>query len=282
MRKTFSIISLGIILLFAGAVSSCQKNPPSSTAPRLVVLSPEVAEIIAALGAEDQIVGLTQECDYPPQLAEIKKVGNFGLVDREAVIALKPDMIFTSSLEHDAMAQEFSKLGYTVHQIYPRSVRDISHAVNYIGEKIGRTEEANSLASELEGKIEELRRRSEGMPRPRVYMEIYRDPLMSVSDASYVGDLIETAGGNNVFDVLERDYCRIDAEDVVAAKPDIIICYSQESLQTILNRKGWQDIPAIRNKRVYFEKDINPDWLQRATPRAILGMERLRELLDTF
>ena len=94
--------------------------------------------------------------------------------------------------------------------------------------------------------------------------------------------LIETAGGNNVFDVLERDYCRIDAEDVVAAKPDIIICYSQETLQTILNRKGWQDIPAIRNKRVYFEKDINPDWMQRATPRAILGMERLRELLDTF
>ena len=97
MKRRLCLIACLLPLLLV--TLSCQKTPPSSTEPRLVVLSPEVAEIIAALGAEDQIVGLTQECDYPPQLAEIKKVGNFGLVDREAVIALKPDMIFTSSLE---------------------------------------------------------------------------------------------------------------------------------------------------------------------------------------
>jgi len=258
---------------------ACSKAAEQNPGNRIVVLSPEVAEIVAALGAEGQIVGLTRECDYPPSLADIPKVGNFGAVDKEAILGLKPDLIFSSALEQEALAAELAKLGLKVEQVYPKSVAEIAAAVMRVGELIGREAAARALADSLSAGVDEILAQTAGKARPKVYLEIYRDPLMSVADASYVGDLIETAGGDNVFDSLERDYCRIDAEDVIAAKPDIMICYSRDNLKSILDRKGWQDIPAIKNGRVYFEQDINPDWLQRATPRALMGMRRLQELL---
>ena len=101
---------------------------------------------------------------------------------------------------------------------------------------------------------------------------------MSVSDQSFVGELIELAGGDNIFTELERDYSRIKAEDVIRAAPDIIICYSQDSVDNIKKRMGWQNIPAVQNNRIYFEKDLNPDWILRAGPRCILGARRLQEI----
>lgn len=271
--------ALACLIVLAGLMS-CGRTEHKAGPKRYVVLSPEVAEIIAALGAEDSMVGITQECNYPASLRKIRKVGNFGTVDREAVIALKPDLIFSSALEQDALAQEFAKLGIRVEQIYPRLLSDVPRVVKHIGTLIGKDQEAVALAGDLERSIAEIKAATAGKERPRVYLEIYRDPLMSVSDQSFVGDLIETAGGDNVFDQLERDYCRIDAEDVIRAQPEIMICYSQDTLRNILSRKGWQDIPAIRNKRVYFEKDIDPDWIQRATPRALLGLKRLGEIFS--
>jgi iron complex transport system substrate-binding protein len=118
-----------------------------------------------------------------------------------------------------------------------------------------------------------------GKPRPKVYLEINLEPLMSVSDQSFVGELIELAGGDNIFTTLERDYSRIKAESVIKAKPEIMICYSQDTMDNIRKRLGWKDIPAIKNQLIYFEKDLNPDWLLRAGPRCLLGIMRLQEIL---
>ncbi|MDD4309973.1 MAG: ABC transporter substrate-binding protein, partial [Candidatus Cloacimonetes bacterium] len=83
------------------------------------------------------------------------------------------------------------------------------------------------------------------------------------------------------FPTLERDYARVNSEAVIAANPEIMICYSQDTLSNILSRKGWQNIPAIKNKRIYFETEINPDLIQRATPRSLEGIQQLQKLFAT-
>ncbi len=90
--------------------------------------------------------------------------------------------------------------------------------------------------------------------------------------------MINTAGGQNIFETLERDYSRVKAEDVINANPDIMICYSQDSLSNILSRKGWGNVPAIKNQMVFFEGDLDPDLILRAGPRSIVGMIHLHEL----
>lgn len=260
---------------------SCKQQPPAKAA-RFVVLSPEVAEILCALGAEADIAAITSECDFPASLSAKPKVGSFSSVDKEAIIALQPSIIFCSALEQEGSAAELQKLGFRVEVVYPKTLAMLSAEIRRLGKLIGKEPEAIALATNIETGISSLKASNIGKKRPRVYLEIYRDPLMSVSDASYVGELIEAAGGDNIFPVLERDYARVNPEAVITAKPDIMICYSRDNLQSILSRKGWQDIPAIRNKQIFFEADLNPDLIQRATPRSIEGIKAMQVMFNAW
>ena len=278
MRRIQSFIMLLLILMSL----SCQKADQKTDEIRYVVLSPEIAEILSALGLEDRIVGLTDECTYPPSLQEIPKVGAFGAIKTENVIALKPSLIFSSGLEQEGISKDLERLGYQVVSVYPKSVAEIYESIMRVGEITGTDKEAESLVQSMQSEIDALRQSNAGKSIPKVYLEIYRDPIMSVADNSFVGELIEIAGGNNVFDTLERDYSRVKAEDVIAAKPDIMICYSQDSLQNIRSRKGWQDIPAIRDSMIFFEDSIDPDLIQRAGPRIVEGLRKLSQIYDIY
>ena len=263
-----------IIILFTFSCKQSEKNQKKG----IVVLSPEVAEIICALNAEKEITGITAECNYPPSLQQKKIVGSFSSIDKEAIIALNPELIFCSSLEQENIAYDLKNLGFRVEVIYPKGINEMLSDIERIGTLIRKKEEAVKLVNYLKEEIEKIKANAQGKLRPKVYLEIYRNPLMSVSDSSFIGELIELAGGDNIFSTLERDYARINPEAVIAAKPDIMICYSQDTLKNIINRKGWQNIPAIQKRRIYFEKDINPDLLQRATPRCIEGMKELAKI----
>jgi iron complex transport system substrate-binding protein len=272
--KKSGILTVIIIILFA---FSC-KRTGNNQKKGIVVLSPEVAEIICALNAEKEIIGVTAECNYPPSLQQKKIVGSFSSIDKEAIIALNPELIFCSSLEQENIAYDLKNLGFRVEVIYPKGINEMLSDIERIGTLIRKKEEAVKLVNDLKEEIEKIKANAQGKLRPKVYLEIYRNPLMSVSDSSFIGELIELAGGDNIFSTLERDYARINPEAVIAAKPDIMICYSQDTLKNIINRKGWQNIPAIQKRRIYFEKDINPDLLQRATPRCIEGMKELAKI----
>ena len=267
-----------IIILFAFSCKQSEKNQKKG----IVVLSPEVAEIICALNAENEITGITAECNYPPSLQQKKIVGSFSSIDKEAIIALNPRLIFCSSLEQESIALDLKNLGFQVEVIYPESINAMFSDIERIGTLIRRKEAAEKLVKDLKEEKEKIKANSQGKLRPKVYLEIYRNPLMSVSDSSFVGELIETAGGDNIFPRLERDYARINPEAVISAKPDIMICYSQDTLENIINRKGWQNIPAIQKRKIFFEKDINPDLIQRATPRCIEGMKILAKLFEDW
>ena len=267
-----------IIILFTFSCKQSEKNQKKG----IVVLSPEVAEIICALNAENEITGITAECNYPPSLQQKKIVGSFSSIDKEAIIALNPRLIFCSSLEQESIALDLKNLGFQVEVIYPEGLNAMFSDIERIGTLIRRKEAAGKLVKDLKEEREKIKANSQGKLRPKVYLEIYRNPLMSVSDSSFVGELIETAGGDNIFPRLERDYARINPEAVISAKPDIMICYSQDTLENIINRKGWQNIPAIQKRKIFFEKDINPDLIQRATPRCIEGMKILAKLFEDW
>jgi len=275
MPKTRWFYPVLILLLL---IMTCKKDVQSD-AQRYVVLSPEVAEILVAIGAGERIVGVTEECNEPELLKSITRVGKFGMVDREKIISLQPSLIFCSGLEQEALADEFTKLGYKCHVYYPTSLKAMYEGIVTLGTLTQLTENAKAVADSIQSQISAIQIKLGEKRKPRVYLEIYRDPLMSVSNASLVGELIAAAGGENIFPTLERDYARVKAEDVLSGSPDVMICYSQDTLANVLSRKGWQKVPAIRDKRVYFEADINPDWLLRAGPRISLGINALYQIL---
>ncbi|MCB5259689.1 MAG: helical backbone metal receptor [Candidatus Cloacimonetes bacterium] len=271
-----------ILLLIAVFMLASCKGKPAQKKGKYVVLSPETAEIIAALGAVDEIIGVSKECSYPPALKSKEIVGDFGAIDKEKVLNLSPQIVFSSGLEQEAIALDLKKLGINVYESYPQTVREMLDEIIKIGNLIGRDAQASALRDSIQIELDRIVQANKDTRRPTVYLEIYRDPLMSVADDSFVGELIELAGGNNAFDRLERDYSRVKAEAIIQANPDIMICYSHDSLQNVLNRKGWARIPAIAQKNIYFEKDIDPDLIQRAGPRILEGLRQLDEIFENW
>jgi iron complex transport system substrate-binding protein len=266
-----------IILCLVGCLFACRNSASNSDTPRYVILSPEVAEWVSALDGTSHIVGITAECDTPPSLRSLPQVGNFGAVSLEKVTALKPTLVLTSSLEQQALADKLNKLGIRTEVFYPHSLNELYISVSKLGTVLHQEARTRALLDSVQADIAGI-----GITKhPRVYVEIYNDPLMSADSTSFIGDLIEHAGGVNVFPKLARDYCQVKAEAVVAANPEIIVITSPGiHKRDVLNRKGWERISACTSGRIYTLDDVDPNLLLRAGPRVGTGVQTLHRLFN--
>lgn len=271
MKKLLILIPLLSLLIL-----SCQNSKPKKG---FVILSPEIAEIFVQISGDKQIIGVTEECNYPEVLKSKTKVGNFGQVKLETIIKLNPEYVICSALEQKAIAEELKKLGIKVIVFYPKKIDDLLNTIVELGKITHSEANAQKLQNDIKHKLETYKS-FKTAKKQKVLIEIYNDPIMSASDSSYVGELLSYAGGENAFPVLERDYCRVKNEDVIKANPDvIIITYPGMNKEAVIARKGWQNITAVKNKRIYTIQDINPDLLLRATPRSIDAIQLLRDLI---
>ncbi len=273
MKKIVFFLFVAVILL-----AGCSKFEQQA-GKRYIITSPEIAEIVYLLQGADNIVGITIECDYPVKLQKIEKVGNFGKVDFEKIISLDPTIVFTSGLEQELLTTELEKLQISTAQFYPKSIDDMISSIREIGKLIGAEKRANFVADSMLIEIENISQNN-GDNLPTVYVEIYSNPIMSVSDRSFVGEVVQKAGGNNIFAELPRDYSRVKVEDVINADPEIIVltCPPEVTAESIKIRKGWEVISAVKNDRIYTALDINPNLIIRATPRVIEGMKILQKI----
>jgi len=267
---------VGHIALFVLLLYGCSKSKQRSSEKRYVITSPEIAEIVCLMEGSTNIIGITEECNYPEYLQTIEVVGNFGKVDFEQIIELYPSVVFTAGLEQKALAAELIKLEIKVEIIHSKSIEEMLDSILKIGKIINKEKRSLFIVDSLRQTLSNI---PKSKRKPKVYLEIYNDPIMSVSDNSFVGQLIKLAGGKNIFEELPRDYSRIDAEKVINADPEIIILtYPGVSLNEVKNRKGWEIISAVQNDRIYTIEEVNPDLILRASPRAIMGIEELQKV----
>ncbi|MDO9578389.1 MAG: helical backbone metal receptor [Candidatus Cloacimonadales bacterium] len=268
--KLAAIVS--VLVLLVGCVSSNQK----ASEKRYVITSPEIAEIVCLLEGAENIVGITAECNFPEYLQQKEIVGNFGKVNFEKIIELNPTVVFTAGLEQNSLAAELNKLDYHAERIHSKSVEEMLDSILKIGKIIDCEKRSIFVVDSLKSELQNIQNYSY---KPRVFMEIYGDPIMSASDSSFVGQLVALAGGKNIFEQLPRDYCRIDPELVIKANPEIIILtYPGISADDVKNRKGWEVISAVQNDRIYSIDEVDPDLILRASPRIILGIKELQKV----
>ena len=269
------------LLAAALLISNCTKLPKKNSSNlKLVITSPEVAEIVYQLQGAENIAGVTMECNYPVELQNIPRVGTFGGIDMEKVVSLQPDVVFVSGLEQNFLAAELQKLSIKVQKVYPASLSEMLIAIGEIAEVIDEEQAGRELVDSLTAIIN-LLNNTKPLNSPRLYVEIYGDPIMSVADLSYVGELVELAGFDNIFAELPREYSRVSPEAVLAADPEyILLLYPGMTSAQVSRRKGWGEVSAVRNQHIYNSEDINPDLLLRATPRSLEGVKLLRSLIE--
>ena len=246
---------------------------------RIVCLSAEAVEIIYALGAGDRIVGVTGFAVTPPAVRRKPRVSGFSSVNYDKVDALQPDLIITfSDVQADA-ARELLRRGHTVLATNQRSLDQIFDTILLIGRTIGREKPAEQLAARMRVKI--FTRRARRTKHPRVYFEEWNDPL--ISGIRWVGELIEAAGGEDIFAELRtrsRAPDRVVTDDeVIRRQPDIIIaswCGKKANFDEIRDRPGWDAIPAICQNRLY---EIKSAYILQPGLSLLKGFGQLQEII---
>ena len=268
-----------------GCRETATKQTPDSSSdkPAIVSLAPSITEMIYAIGAEKQLVGRTSACDWPIDVEEIQVVGAFGKPSLEILASLSTGLVLDTDLADENMGTKIAELGIRRERLAVRTPEDIPLALRKLGALTGNSEKADSLAHLIEKGLEKFRNQVDtGASLPKVYLEIWDDPLWTGGKSSYVSALISRAGGRNIGDAVEKEYFEVSPEWVIRQNPDIIACMymSRESniAEEVSSRPGWKHIRAVKNKEIYDNFDNN--LFLRPGPRVLEGIEQLRRIID--
>jgi iron complex transport system substrate-binding protein len=226
--------------------------PPS----RIVCLTEETVETLYLLGEQHRIVGVSGYAVRPPQVRREKpRVSAFTTANVPKILALDPDLVLTFSDLQASIVADLVRAGVAVHAFNQRDVAGILAMIRTLGALVGATDKADVLARGYETRLAEVATSVRGRPRPRVYFEEWDDPL--ISGIGWVSELIEIAGGDDVFVELKAHKSAKDRivapEAVVAAAPDVILaswCGKKVVPRKIRARPGWDAIPAVRDGHI--------------------------------
>ena len=247
---------------------------------RIVCLTEETTEILYLLGEGDRIVGISGYTVRPPEARAKPKVSAFINARFDKIEALRPDLILAFSDLQAEIAAELIRRGHPVVTFNQRSVAQILQTIRIVGGLVGRTAEADALASSLERDLDRIAHEARALPkRPRVFFEEWDDPL--ISGICWVDELVEVAGGEPLFPELRSAPLarqRIVSPDVVAQKdPDVVIaswCGKAVKKRTILERAGWANVSAVRHDHVY---EIKSTYILQPGPAALTdGVRQLQ------
>ena len=229
-----------------------RRYPPE----RIVCLTEETVETLYLLGEQRRIVGVSGYAVRPPGVRKEKpRVSAFTSADIPKIVALEPDLILTFSDLQAEIAAEFVRQGYAVHAFNQRDIAGILAMIRMVGALVGASAAAEALAESYEQRLAGIASATHTRRRQKVYFEEWDDPL--ISGIGWVSELIEIAGGDDVFPRLRTQKAAKDRivspEDVIGAAPELILaswCGKKVVIDRIRQRPGWSDIPAVREGRI--------------------------------
>ncbi|WP_018412655.1 cobalamin-binding protein [Methyloversatilis thermotolerans] len=238
-------------------------SPADRLPRRIACLCTEAVEVLYALGEADRIAGISGFTVRPPEARREKpKISGFSTGKVERILAVQPDLVLAFSDLQADLCRDLVRAGLEVHVFNQRSLDGILRMVTTLGALVGRSVEAQALVERLRQGLEAARMRGEARiarhgRRLRVYFEEWDEPL--ISGIRWVSELIELAGGEDVFADLSRFHSarerRIDdPASVLARAPDVMIaswCGKKFQPAQVRARPGWAALPAVAANRVY-------------------------------
>jgi iron complex transport system substrate-binding protein len=246
---------------------------------RMVSLMPSNTEIVYELGLGDEIIGVTDNDTYPEEVLEKEKVGGMEF-NVEKIISLKPDLVLAHGGSMGMSSEGFEQLknaGITVLVVNDsKTFADVYASIEMIGKATGAVEEAEKLVNDMKSKVEEIQEKATAVKEEdmkKVYVEV--DPsLYTVGKNTFMDEMLTMIKAENI--VKEEGWPQLNQEAIIEANPDVIITtygyYTENAVEQVLNREGWQDINAIKNKQVV---DVQSDIVTRSGPRLVEGVEEL-------
>jgi iron complex transport system substrate-binding protein len=253
-------------------------------AQRIVSLSPNLTEIVFAIGVGDRVVGVSNNCDWPNDAKQKPKMGTFWQPNTEAIIAAKPDLVVCESfLQQKEVAETLKRAGLRVISLRAESIEELFNAIIQIGSATGCLDKAEPLAAKIKSELGQIRAKASSAKKVKVLWAVQTEPMRVVGVKTFVNEIIDLAGGQNVIAPTGDQYPSVGTETILTCGAEVIIqsamgtediTKQQETAEKFWSR--YANLPAVKNKRIYV---IDPDTVLRLGPRLPQGVQTVARLL---
>ena len=253
---------------------------------RIVSLAPSNTERLFAVGAWSTVVGVTTVDTYPPEVTAVPKVGGFvpKSISIETIVSLRPDLVLAAGELQRPAIEVLERLGIPVVAIEdPGSFDEVYAAITLVGRLTGHEQGASQVVAAMQARLARVRQAVASLPQDKrvtVFYEVYDEPLMTVGRSTIIGQMVEMAGGINVFADLQGRYPQVSSEEVVQRNPGCILGLKGHKLALtptqIRQRPGWQHITAVRRHCIHL---LDDDAVARPGPRLAEALEAIAKAL---
>lgn len=286
MKKLLSFFLAAAFICCSAQVFAFARHETTKSADavpqRIVSLSPAATEILFAVGAEKQIVARTSLCNYPEEAEKLPVAGAFDgkLFSLEKIISFDPDFVYLTDGMHNHLIEPLTSYGIKFYVSKANSLEDVLGEIQTIAEITGHKENGIKCVENIKKEISQAAEEIKALnlsAKPSVYWEIWNAPYMSVGNASFLNDIMEAAGLNNIFGSLPQEYPIVSEETIIARNPDMILFPSDANItkEDFEKRPSWKNIPAVKNGRLY---SLDADLMTRPGPRvgkAVLALSAI-------
>ena len=274
------ILSVALLLVFSGGPSAQAPAVPQ----RIISLIPSVTEMLFAMGAGPRVIGVGSFDRYPPEALTRTKVGGLIDPDIERILSLKPDLVVVYGTQTDLRTQ-MDRARIPIYLYQHSGLPDITATIRSIGKAVGSERAGEELARRIENDIAATRRRVAGKPRPQTLLVFGRDPetlrgIYASGGLGFLHDMLEVAGGTNVFSDVQRQSIQATSEVILTRAPDVIL---EIGIDTASSKSrtlsAWDvlgSVPAVRTHRIY---QVRGDEMMNPGPRVAQAIRRMAEAL---
>jgi iron complex transport system substrate-binding protein len=292
MAARAKVLAIALLLLGAATleIGSTYAQAP---ARRIVSIVPAVTEMLFAIGAGPQVAGVSSFDDFPPEVKGLPRVGALLDPDVERILALRPDLVISYGSQTD-LQRQLERSRVPVFNYRHAGLPGIFETLQQLGPAVGRKAAADQLIADLRNELARIGRTVQGRRKPRTLLIFERDPgtlrgIYVSGGRGFLHEMLEIAGGVNVFADVAREAVQPSHETLLARAPDVILEVRATGLLTAAETSGegarvWAplaSIPAVRNERIHF---LNGDYLVVPGPRVAMATEAFARALhpDAF
>ena len=249
-------------------------------AERVISLAPSLTEILFAIGAAQRVVGVIEYSDFPPEAKTLPVIGRFDLLDIEKVLELEPDLIVAwKSGNPERSIEQLISLGLTVYLAELNDLPSISKQMKNISKLTGTEREASSAITNFNQTYASLIAEYSDRKLVKTFYQVWDMPIITAGGKDFINDIIKLCSGENIFKGINQIAPKVSLEAVIVANPEVIIGSGSDQTRPdwLDNWKRWPRIEAVSKQNLF---SINPDLIQRQTPRILIGTKQMCEHIN--
>lgn len=245
-------------------------------ASRIISLAPYLTENLYALNAGDRLVGTVEYSHYPPEALKLPVIGRYDLLNVEAVLAQRPDLLLAwASGNRQPQLQQLAALGIPVYYSEVRTLAALQQELLNLGSLTGRQADAERLAASIQQARQQYSSSAQQAPLS-VFLQVSEQPLMTLNGEHLVNEMLTLCGGLNLFADLSLLAPMISYEGVLLRNPQVILAGTENS-QWLAQWQRFPQLQAVEHGALFA---LDPDLLYQPTPRLVEGIRQLCAHLD--